>query len=71
MQFTKLTLKCISYNYPFASNIPSLVLVFVDAQVLDMGEDAGAELVAVGPVVVVVVDVAASASNILQGPEIR
>ena len=36
-----------------------------------MGEDAGAELVAVGPVVVVVVDVAASASNILQGPEIR
>ena len=34
-----------------------------------MGEDAGAELVAVGPVVVV--DVAASASNILQGPEIR
>ena len=33
-----------------------------------MGEDAGAELVAVGPVVV---DVAASASNILQGPEIR
>ena len=39
-----------------------------------MGEDAGAELVAVGPVVVVVVVVvvvAASASDILQGPEIR
>ena len=68
MQFIKLTFKCISYNYRFASNIPSLFLVVVHA--LDMGEDAGAELVAVGPVVVVVV-VAASASDILQGPEIR